>query len=108
MSGQEVNSEKTSIIFSNNVPRVMRIKLAHTSNFKVTKQLGKYLGVFISGKALKRRDYQHVMDHIASKLAMWKAIHLSFASGVTLSKSIMEVILIFTMMSNMLPKACIK
>lgn len=41
-------------------------------------------------------------------LASWKTIHLSFASRVTLPKYVMEAILIYPMMINILPKLCIK
>lgn len=69
-------------------------------------QLGKYLGVPLSGKTIKRSDYQYVMSRIASKLVMWKANQLSFASRVTLAKSVLEGIPIYTMMSSMLLKSC--
>lgn len=58
------------------------MKLMKLSNFRATNLLGKYLGVSLSEKSLKRSDYQYVMDQITSKLAVWKANQLSFADQV--------------------------
>lgn len=44
MSGQEVNKEKTCIMFSKNVQRGMRTKLIQTSRYRETPNRGKYLG----------------------------------------------------------------
>lgn len=45
MSGEEVNKEKTCIIFSKNVSRCIRNKILHMANFHETYDMGKYLGV---------------------------------------------------------------
>lgn len=39
---------------------------------------------------------------------MWKAKHFSMAGRSTLAKAILEAILTYLMMSNMVPKSCIK
>ncbi|MCH79377.1 putative non-LTR retroelement reverse transcriptase [Trifolium medium] len=107
MSGQEVSQEKTSILFSKNVNRVMRERLTNLSGFRETANLGKYLGVPLSGRAPKRADFQYIIDQVSSKLTMWKAKHLSFAGRATLAKSVIEAIPIYPMMTNKIPKACI-
>lgn len=82
MFRKEVSKEKTSIPYTNNVSKNMKMKLMQLSNFRETNLLGKYLGVPLSEKSLKRSDYQYVMDQITSKLAVWKANQLSFADQV--------------------------
>ncbi|PNX77291.1 hypothetical protein L195_g033254 [Trifolium pratense] len=37
----------------------------------------------------------------------WKANHLSFAGRVTLAKSVLEIISIYHMMTNIIPKSCL-
>lgn len=108
MLGQEVNDEKTSIVFSSNVTTSTKHTLIELSNFTVVSNLGKYLGVPISGKAFKRNDYQYIIKNISSELISWKANHLSFAGRVNLSKSVMEAMHIYPMMISMIPKACIE
>jgi hypothetical protein len=107
LSGQEVSQAKTSILFSRNVSRSMRVKLLHMSGFRETCDLGKYLGVPLTGRAPKRTDYQYLIDQVSNKLAAWKARHLSFAGRVTLAKSVLEAVPIYPMMSSKIPKACL-
>lgn len=54
---QEDNNEKTDIIFSSNVTITMKHKLILISNFTIASNLGKYPGVPINGKTLKKNDY---------------------------------------------------
>lgn len=57
LSEQEVSIEKISMMFSNNVPRSIKMKLLQTTGFRETSHFGKYLSVPLSGKKLKRIDY---------------------------------------------------
>lgn len=108
MSGQEVSEEKTSRIFSNNVARSVRNKLLNISKFRETQDLGKYLGVLFSGKRLRRGDYQYLLEQMSRKMASWKTNSFSFAGRNTLAKSVLEVMPIYPMMTNNLPKTCIE
>jgi hypothetical protein len=107
LSGQLVSIEKTSVLFSKNVDRVTRQRLLRISGFRETTQLGKYLGVPVTGKAPKRRDYQYLIDQVSTKLTSWKAKHLSFAGRITLAKAVIESIPVFPMMNAAIPKACL-
>ncbi|GAU16016.1 hypothetical protein TSUD_338860 [Trifolium subterraneum] len=68
MSGQEVSNEKTSILFSKNVDRNIRRRLVQLSGFRETDQLGKYLGVPLIGRAVRRNDFQYIIDQVSNKL----------------------------------------
>jgi ribonuclease HI len=61
----------------------------------------------LNGRAPKRNDFQYLIDQVSSKLAAWKANHLSFAGRVTLAKSVIEAIPIYPMMSTNIPKGCL-
>ncbi|MCH82717.1 putative ribonuclease H protein, partial [Trifolium medium] len=108
MSGQEISHSKTSILFSKNVHRDTRHNLVRMSGFRETEQLGKYLGVPLTGRAPKREDFQYIIDQVNDKLASWKAQLLSFAGRVTLAKSVIEAIPIYPMMTNRIPKGCLE
>lgn len=101
MSGQEISAEKYSILFSNNVSRHVRQKISHMSRFKETKHFGKYLDVQLSGKALKKRDYNYLVEKMTNRLANWKTYSLSFAGRVTLAKSVIEAIPTYPMATNL-------
>lgn len=75
--------------------------------FKKTNEFGKYLGVPLTGKALKKTYFAYVLDQVVAKISSWKARHLSFDGRLILTKSVMEAIPIYPMMTNLLPKACI-
>jgi hypothetical protein len=108
LSGQEVSQEKTSIIFSKGVQRGMRDKLLRLSGFRETTDLGKYLGVPLTGRAPKITDYQYLIDQVSNKLSAWKARQLSFAGRVTLAKSVLEAVPIYPMMTTKIPKTCLE
>lgn len=86
MSRQAVSLEKTSVLFSRNVYVSMRANLTQISGFHEKRNLGKYLGVPLTGKAPTRQDYLYLVDKVLNKLSGWKANNLSFAGRVTLSK----------------------
>jgi hypothetical protein len=82
-------------------------KLLKISGFRETLDLGKYLGVPITGKAPKKRYFQYLADQVSSKLTTWKAKTLSFAERVTLAKSVLEAIPTYPMMMAAIPKHCL-
>lgn len=107
ISGQMVSLEKTSILFSKNVDTATRRRLVHLSGFKETRSLGKYLGVPLIGRAPKRRDFDYLMNKVRDRLSGWKSKQLSFAGRVTLSKSVIQAIPVYSMMTIPIPKSCL-
>ncbi|GAU45807.1 hypothetical protein TSUD_87100 [Trifolium subterraneum] len=108
LSGQKVSQEKTSILFSKNVPQEVKTMLQNISGFRVTSSLGKYLGVPLTGRAPKRGDYQYIIEQLQSKLTAWKAKNLSFAGRVKLAKSVMEAMPIYPMMTAIIPNSILQ
>ncbi|PNY06182.1 ribonuclease H [Trifolium pratense] len=105
LSGQMVSLEKTSVLFSRNVPQAMRTSLLHQSGFNETMSLGKYLGIPLIGRAPRRGDFEQLVEKVKVKLSSWKATNLSFAGRVTLAKSVIQAIPIYTMMTIPIPKS---
>ncbi|XP_058741622.1 uncharacterized protein LOC131614008 [Vicia villosa] len=62
----------------------------------------------LKGKILKKGNFNYIIEQVSMKLSGWKARHLSFAGRMALAKSVMEAIPIYSMMTNLLLKACIK
>lgn len=107
LSGQQVNLNKTSILFSKNVTNVVKQELVSMSGFKEVNTLGKYLGVPLLGRSPKRTYYHYLIEQVNQKLAGWKARQLSKAGRVTQAKSVIEAMPIYPMMAASIPKGVI-
>lgn len=83
------------------------MKLLYLSQYRVTIIFGKYLGIPLSGRKLRRNDFLYIVDQISSKLTSWKKNNLYFVGRVTLVKKFIEVILLYPKMTNRLPNSCI-
>lgn len=108
MLGQQIDHDKTNILFSKNVPNELRRTLLTQSGFRETFSLGKYLGVLILGRAPRKGDFQYIVEKVKLKLSGWKAKQLSFAGRVTLSKAVIQAIPIYPMMSTDIPRSCLQ
>lgn len=49
----------------------------YMSKFREMQDIGRYLGVPLNGKPLKREDYMYVLNQIENKITCWKAKQLS-------------------------------
>lgn len=107
-SGQDVSVEKTNIYFSKNVPGHLRQLLVMKSGFVETNNLGKYLGISLMGRSPRIVDCHYLVDKVQAKLSGWKARQLSFAGHVQLSRSVIQSIPIYPMMTTPLPQSCTK
>lgn len=108
ISGQKISYHKLGILFSYSTDSINRKELTRVAGIKETKQLWLYLGVSTSGKYSKVKDFQHIIDNIKSKLSIWKGSHLSMGRKVILTKSILEAIPTYSMMSNRMPRGSLK
>lgn len=81
----------------------MRQKLFHIFKFREASQFDKCLGVPLSGKNLRRGDFQYIVDQVIVKLINWKVNSLSFVGLTVLAKSVLEAIPIYPMMNKFTP-----
>lgn len=72
VSGQRISKEKPKILFSKNTNDHMKRNLTNLSGFQETYDLGKYLGIPLTGMNPRKKNYQDMMDKIKSKLVAWK------------------------------------
>jgi hypothetical protein len=104
-SSQKVSPEKTKFFFSKNVGWHVRQEVSEKCGFGWTDNLGKYLGVPILHNRASRATFQFIMDKVGQRLSNWKAKNLSFAGRVSLAKSVIQALPVYTMQSTLLPKS---
>ncbi|GAU48590.1 hypothetical protein TSUD_405800 [Trifolium subterraneum] len=105
LSGQMVSLEKTSILFSKNTNQNVKSTLLRQTGYREVATFGKYLGIPLVGRAPRRGDFDYLVDSVKAKLSGWKATHLSFAGRVTLAKSVIQAIPVYTMMTIPIPRS---
>ena len=91
-SGQKVNLEKSSIVFSSNTPLEVRNEIKELMGIKATTNPGSYLGVsFLWGK--KRREVlNYIVDRVRGKLKSWKQQSLSYGGKEILIKIVASAV----------------
>ncbi|XP_010484806.1 PREDICTED: uncharacterized protein LOC104763089 [Camelina sativa] len=68
------------------------------------KDLGKYLGMPILHKRIKKETFRQVIERVNSRLSGWKGRFLSFAERLTLTKAVLSSIPVHAMSTISLPK----
>lgn len=102
-SGLKINVQKSSFIASRNVPRSNISQFASIVGYQHTQKLGKYLGFpMLSGRVTKS-DFAYILDKVDSRLAGWKSKLLNRAGKITLAKSVVSAIPVYTMQNYWLP-----
>lgn len=76
-SGQRVITLKTKIFFSHNVSSQLVSALSSSYGFRITHDLGRYLGVPLLHGKVTKETYRYVMEKVQAKLKGWKADRLS-------------------------------
>jgi hypothetical protein len=104
VSGQRINVAKTKILFSKNVSTSLANSISRNNGFKVSKDLGKYLGVPLLHQRVTKQTYSYLLESLQKKLAGWKFNNLSLADRITLCKSIFSTMPLYPMQAAMLPK----
>lgn len=67
-SGQRISTEKSRILFSKNTLTSIKMELMNLFGFKETNDLGKYIGVPLTGKTPKNKYFRYLMENVKSKL----------------------------------------
>lgn len=99
--GKHINMDKSKITFFDNTLIATRRSIFAKNGFR--ENLGTYLGVPLSGKSPKIKDFRYLIEKVQTKPAHWKRSQLSFASQVTLAKFVIETIPTYTMMYVPIP-----
>ena len=92
-SGQSVNLSKTPIRLSSYIHKRLGKLLARCLRMKWVKGLWKYLGVPVTGKRLKKGDFEDLLARIHSRLGSWRADTLSTAGRAVLIQTVCRLCL---------------
>lgn len=104
---QKVNMERSNIMFSGNTLVSVRNLIFSKSGFMESSSLDTYLGVPLTGKILRIKDYSYLNKKVQSNLTTQKSSQLSFVGRATLAKVVTEALPMYTMMIMATPEDCI-
>ncbi|GLT31840.1 hypothetical protein SLA2020_065480 [Shorea laevis] len=104
-SGQKVSQTKSSIFFSKNVGQNTREEIYNILLLPQTENLGKYLGIPLVSRKLKKQDCNFILDKVRTKLDGWKAKFFSMARRTVLATSILASVPNYYMQTTMLPSS---
>lgn len=96
-SRMRVNIQKSRFLPSRNISRTKITKFEGIMNFKHNFTIGKYLGFPLLSGRVTNADFSYIIDKVNSRLAGWKGRFLSRAGRVTLAKSVLSSMPIYTM-----------
>lgn len=95
-SGQRISFSKSQVLFSKNTDPAVAQGVSARLNIARTEDLGKYLGVPSIHGRVTCRTFQGLLDRVQTRLDGWKAKLLSVAGRVTLAKSVLNAIPLYT------------
>jgi hypothetical protein len=104
-SGQKLNREKTSLLFSKNTPQAVKDQLVNLVGVTPTSCFEKYLGLpSMVGKS-RIASFSSIKGRIWERINGWKEKFLSHAGKEVLMKAVLQAIPTYTMSVFKLPKS---
>ncbi|XP_062021216.1 uncharacterized protein LOC133737727 [Rosa rugosa] len=103
-SRQQVNFQKSSVVFSNNVLQDKQMKLADILQVKCVKEHDRYLGLPLRVGRSKTAIFAYIKEKLSKKLISWKSNILSSAGKETLIKVVAQTMPLYAMNCYLLPK----
>ncbi|XP_019178992.1 PREDICTED: uncharacterized protein LOC109174182 [Ipomoea nil] len=103
-SGQKISLSKSQVYFSKNTDPGAAAAITHKLGIEATSDMGRYLGVPSIHGRVTCNTYAGLLERITSRLEGWKAKTLSLTGRVTLAKSVLNAIPVYTMQTVDLPK----
>ena len=103
-SGQKINTNKSSMFFSVNIPKEKKIETLDILGLMQDSRHSKYLGLpSIIGKS-KIEVFMEIKERVGRKLSGWKEKILSIGGREILIKAVTQAIPTYTMSCFQLPK----
>jgi hypothetical protein len=96
-SGQVINREKSSIMFSPNTPRWAKEIIMQTLGLGLEAHGGKYLGLPLYIGRSKAKCFEYLKEKIWKRIQGWKERFLSAAGKETLIKAVAQAIPAYAM-----------
>ncbi|XP_056697886.1 uncharacterized protein [Spinacia oleracea] len=104
MSGQLINFQKSSIVFSKLVSNSRERQLASFFNMTPKSFLGRYLGVLFTSTSFTKQNFQHLVVKAEQKMNSWSSNLVSKAGKIVLIQSHLEALPSYAMTTTCLPK----
>ncbi|XP_019150316.1 PREDICTED: uncharacterized protein LOC109147128 [Ipomoea nil] len=102
-SGQLINFEKSSAVYSSNTPSHVRAVVSELIGVPEAADLGRYLGLPSMLGRNKTAVFRYIESNVRARIGMWQNKLLSRAGKEVLLKSIAQALPIFTMSVFLLP-----
>ncbi|KAK9932560.1 hypothetical protein M0R45_019793 [Rubus argutus] len=102
-SGQSINYEKSSLVFSTNTPTDLKESIGAVFNIPLDNCTGNYLGLPTHWGRSKRDALAYVRDRVNGKLDGWKSLFLSPAGKEVLIKSVATAVPSYPMSCFLMP-----
>lgn len=103
-SGQRINLQKSSVVFSKNVHPAVKDHLASILEVNCTEEHDRYLGLPIHIGRSKTAIFEYIRERLTKKLVNWKAKILSSAGKEILIKAVAQTMPLYVMNCYLLPK----
>ncbi|XP_042952124.1 uncharacterized protein LOC122289210 [Carya illinoinensis] len=104
-SGQRLNKEKTSILFSRNTKDEARDLITQMAGVQSSLPYGKYLGLPVEIGRSKTKAFRSIIDKVRGRISNWKLKFLSQAGKEIFIKSIIQAIPTYCMGVFKIPKS---
>ncbi|PRQ31208.1 hypothetical protein RchiOBHm_Chr5g0032961 [Rosa chinensis] len=103
-SGQKVNFQKSSVIFSKNVHTDTQAALAAILEVNHVAKHDRYLGLPLRVGKAKTQRFQYIKEKLSKKLVSWKSKILSCVGKEILIKAVAQTMPLYAMNCYLLPK----
>ncbi|PRQ38153.1 putative RNA-directed DNA polymerase [Rosa chinensis] len=103
-SGQRINLQKSSVVFSKNVAPSLQAQLAAILEVKCVQEHDRYLGLPLHVGKSKTEIFEYIRESITKKLTSWKTKILSSAGKEIMIKVVAQTMPLYTMNCYLLPK----
>ena len=104
-SGQQVNTDKSSVFFSHNISFTMKEEVMDILGHMQHTRHGKYLGLpSLIGKS-KKQVFVEIKEKVGKKLSGWKKKMLLMGGKEILIKVVVQAVPTYTMGYFLLPKS---
>ncbi|XP_024178259.1 uncharacterized protein LOC112184225 [Rosa chinensis] len=103
-SGQRVNFQKSSVVFSKNVPIDLQNELATILEVQCVEEHDRYLGLPLTVGKSKTAKFLYIKEKLTKRLVNWKAKLLSSAGKEILIKAMAQTMPLYAMNCYLLPK----